>query len=117
MKKTLLLIAAFAAAAAFAAYDFQPARAIPLGSAVTVDANTTNTTAVTLYGIKGNAELLVYASGATNRTGGRIHRVAGKIKAKQLVHALSRSRKGAGIIALTAANIQQITLVLRENVT
>ena len=64
----LLCISALISLAAYAAYDFQPARAIPLGAAATIDANTTNTTAVTLYGLKGNAELLVYASGATNRT-------------------------------------------------
>lgn len=71
MKKLKLLSASlllFVAVAAYAAYDLQPARAYPLGAAATIDANTTNTTAVTLYGLKGNAELLVYASGATNRT-------------------------------------------------
>ena len=72
MKKFIrvALIAIFATGiyAAFAAYDFQLARAIPLGAASTINAGATNTTAVTLYGLKGNAELLVYASGATNRT-------------------------------------------------
>ena len=68
MKKLLLFSALLAAFAAFAAYDFQSARAIPLGASTTINSGATRTNAVSLVGLKGNAELLVYASGAAART-------------------------------------------------
>ena len=69
MKKHLLFFASIlAAAAAFAAWDLQTARAIPVGTNTVIAAGATNTTDVTLFGLHGNAELFVYASAATNRT-------------------------------------------------
>ena len=69
MKKTLLLIAAFAAAAAFAAFDVSFTRAIPvLTSATTINAGATNTTEITAAGLKGNANLFIIANGNASRT-------------------------------------------------
>ena len=70
MKKAIALLAVAAAAfGAFAAFDFSGAKTIPvLTSATTVNAGTTNTTAISAAGLKGNAALFVTANGNASRT-------------------------------------------------
>lgn len=69
MKKLILLAAIAASAAAFAAFDFTAAKAIPvLPAATTVNAGATNVTPVVAYGLKGNATLFVAANGNASRT-------------------------------------------------
>lgn len=69
MKKLILAAVLAASAAAFAALDFEAARAIPVKtSAQSVSAGATNTTTVTLGGLRGLPELFVIANGNTSRT-------------------------------------------------
>ncbi len=69
MKKALLIAAAFAVAAAFAAFDFGAARAIPVvNPGTTVNSGATNSTVLALGGLKGIPEVFVAANGNASRT-------------------------------------------------
>ncbi len=70
MKKTILAArAATFAAVTFAAFDFSTARTIPVLAPTEISAGTTNATTVAdVRGLRGTAEVIVYASAASNRT-------------------------------------------------
>ncbi len=59
---------ALAACAAFAALDFQTARAFPALMPQTISAGTTNEAALVVYGLKGQGEVIVTATGDAART-------------------------------------------------
>ena len=70
MKKTILAaLAAMFAAVTFAALDTTDARAIPVLAPTAIAAGTTNATTVAdLRGLRGTAEVIVYAEAASDRT-------------------------------------------------
>lgn len=70
MKKTILAVfAAMFGAVTFAALDFSTARTIPVLAPTEISAGTTNSTTVAdIRGLRGTAEVIVYASAASDRT-------------------------------------------------
>lgn len=70
MKKTILaFFAATFAAVTFAALDTTDARAIPVLAPTAITAGTTNATTVAdVRGLRGTAEVIVYAAAASDRT-------------------------------------------------
>lgn len=70
MKKTILAaLAATFAAVVFGALEFSTARTIPILAPTSISAGATNATTVAdVRGLRGTAEVIVYASAASNRT-------------------------------------------------